>query len=775
MRFLLGLGCSVVAMVPATVWASSFEDRGDALSVDDSQKADAGGVGDIIVTAQKREQAVNTVPMSIAAITADSLQEKGIAKPADLVKVVPGFNYTLSGYQTPVYFVRGIGYFESTLAADPAVSVYVDEVGLPFSAMTTGASLDVERVEVLKGPQGILFGRNSTGGAINYIAARPTEEFTAGLTASYERFGLMNADGYVSGAIAPGLTARVAARVSTGGAWQRSYTRNDVNGASNMLVGRILLDWKPTEALTLQLNVNAWHDRSENQSAQLVAIVPKNASLRPNHPEVFNYPLAPADARATDFNPGRSLRSSTRFFQGSLKALLDISDELSLTSISSFGKFKRYAPIDQDGMIYQNIDTLDTGEVESFAQELRISLTSDRLRGMVGVNYQSDEVFQSLISYLGDSSTNPVLGAPVNGLGARGQQNLNTYAVFGHAELDLTDALSVQAGIRFTQADRRFDGCTSDVGDGLLANAIEGLQRVLRNGVFTEIPAGGCVSLDSRGEPSRLVDEFNQNNVSWRVGASWTSPGKTLVYATVNQGFKAGGYPITTGSAVAQLRPITQEKVIAYELGFKAPLFDSLVQLNGAVFVNQYRNKQVRGIVPDPLFRTLQALVSIPESQSRGAELQLDLRPLQGLNISMSGIYLETEVKSDYIGLNILQVSENYRGSRLPYSPKWQGSFDVSYKWPVAEDLDAEMGVGGQYHSRANAQLGDVALLTLKQYAVFDVRASLSADDNNWSVTAFAENITNEYYWNSVNSISDIVVRYAAKPRNYGIRVGFKF
>lgn len=211
------LACAASSLALAT--AAQAQDATAALPQDDAQ------IGDIIVTAQKREQSINNVGMSINAASADTLAQRGVSNPEDLVKVVPGLVVTPSLIQTPVYTIRGIGFYDSTLASSPAVTVYVDEVPLVSPLMTLGASLDLERVEVLKGPQGTLFNQNSTGGAINYIAAKPTENLEAGGTFSLERFGKVDATGFVSGPITSNLRARLSGRTVQGGEWQYSLTR----------------------------------------------------------------------------------------------------------------------------------------------------------------------------------------------------------------------------------------------------------------------------------------------------------------------------------------------------------------------------------------------------------------------------------------------------------------------------------------------------------------------------------------------------------------------
>ena len=237
-------GGSLLALVLGTApaWAQSSTPAVPAGQSDDS----ADAVGEIIVTAQKRSERINAVPVSIVAATGEDLAKAGVTDISQLGKLVPGFTFQLSQYGTPVYGIRGISFFDTSGIAQPAVSVYVDQIPLPLSILARGASLDVERVEVLKGPQGTLFGENATGGAINYIAAKPTNEFAAGVDALYGRFNQVELGGFVSGPIGDTLGIRVAARTEQRGDWQYSTTRNDSSGQRNFTEGRILLDWKPS-------------------------------------------------------------------------------------------------------------------------------------------------------------------------------------------------------------------------------------------------------------------------------------------------------------------------------------------------------------------------------------------------------------------------------------------------------------------------------------------------------------------------------------------------
>ena len=221
-------------------------------------------IEEVVVTAQKREQSAEDVGIAISAFSDDTLKALGVTDTADLTNLVAGFSYTDSGFSIPVYTLRG-----------------VDEVNIPFPVMTKGANLDLERVEVLKGPQGTLYGRNTTGGAVNYISKKPGEEFEAGVSAAYQKYGQSDLEAYVSGPLSDTLGARFALRdIRSSEGWQYDYTRPGAElGEVDKQSARFMLVWDASDDVTVQWSVDGWRDRSEPQSPQYYKF--KNFSALP--------------------------------------------------------------------------------------------------------------------------------------------------------------------------------------------------------------------------------------------------------------------------------------------------------------------------------------------------------------------------------------------------------------------------------------------------------------------------------------------------------------
>jgi len=732
--------------------------------------------GEIIVTAQKRSQTINSVPMSISAATGDDLVKQGITDASQLSKIVPGFTFTQTAYGTPVYTLRGVGYQDNTLSAAPAVSTYLDEVPIPFPAMTVGLAMDLERVEVLKGPQGILYGQNSTGGAINYIAAKPTDEFSAGFDASYGRFNTFDAQGFVSAPITDTLKARASVRWIRSDDWQKSFSRDDSNGSIDRVMGRLLLDWQPTSRLSVSVNLNGWSDRSDSQAGQYVAALPLSVAQSPE--ELVSYPIAPANSRAADWTPGFNLHMDNSFYQASTRIGLELSDNIKLTSITAYLRYKRYLPQDTDGTAFEIFDVLATAKANSLYQELRLSGDIGRLDWMIGGNYQRDRTREQYDLNARVSSNNPFLGLPFPGALVQNQQNVESKAVYANLEYQLTDTLTLQGGLRYTDSKRYFAGCTRDNGDGTVAAIWTVLGSFLGVPASAAPKAGECVIINATTlRPGLFEDELNEDNVSWRGGVTWSPRNGSLLYANVSRGYKSGTYPTLSGTTTSQLAPAPQESVLAFEAGFKQNLFGSL-QLNGAAFHYKYDDKQIRGRKLDAVFTSLNALVSVPKSHITGFELSANWRPIPGLTISPAVTLVDSKIDSssagNFINYNLLGQLGDFTGEPLPYTPKWSGNIDSEYNWALGSSWNAFVGGNFSFQSSSNSSFGQLAMFRNNAYELLDLRAGVESSDGRWRVGLFGQNVTNSYYWTSATRNQDTLVRMASMPATYGIRVSFR-
>jgi outer membrane receptor protein involved in Fe transport len=752
----------------------------------------ASSIPEIIVTANKRAQSINDVGLTIAALGSDALEKQGIKTLDDLARSVPGLTFAATDYGTPIFTLRGVGFYDNSLAGSPTTSVYVDEVPLPFPVMATHANLDLERVEVLKGPQGTLFGQNSTGGAINFIAAKPTNAFAAGLDVSIGRFGAGEANGFVSGPLTDTLGVRLAGQYGYGNPWQRSFTRDDRLGKKSFINGRLLVNWEPTPDLKISLNLNGWRDRSDPQAGQYIATfpqvtVPDGSSI---DPVLRTYPFAPSDPRSADWNPDFRPKADKRQYQAALRADLNLANNIVLTSISSYVRYKTEQTLDLDSTTAIILDYLDLGSIKSFTQELRVAGGDGTpFRWVLGGNYESSDVFEQTINDYSQSTVANILDVREGTV--TGDNKFRNHAIFANSEYDIIDTLTIKIGARYTKAKRSANLCTADSGDGKSNAFALSFARLLNPGLtIPDLQIGDCTVLDRNNLPARFIDTLSEHNFSWRVGVDYKPSRNLLLYANVSKGYKGGGYPIIGAFNFTGYLPVVQESLLDYEAGFKTKFLDRKLGLNGAVFYYDYGNKQLLTKVIDSVVGLVPALANIPKSEVKGAELELTAAPVDGLNFSAGVTYLDAKI-TKYTGVNAGGAQADFAGTPIPFTPKWQYSANVDYDFAVVGNIHPFVGATLMKRTGTSSIVGDASgavpqpgyrssvpladTYDLPGYALLDLRAGIEAEDGSWRLMVWGKNVTNKYYWQNVVTAYDVVTRYAGQPATYGVTFRYSF
>jgi len=775
-------GVSAVGLMGSNA-AAAPADQPEAAQTRVSVASSAPELQELIVTAQKRGESVNTVPMSIVAATGEQMARRGITQVRDLEKLVPGFTYTDSQFGTPVYTLRGVGFSDVAMGGRPTVSIYLDEVPIPFSIETRGTTLDLERVEVLKGPQGTLFGQNSTGGAINYIAAKPTPSFESGLDVSYGRFNATEIGGFVSGPITDSLGARVALNVSDAGDWQTSVSSNLKAGGGPIYSGRVLLDWRPDDRLRFQLSLNGYRDKGSSLAPQLVTVSPSIPALAPLIPDLVNFMPTPANNRAADWDPDFELRRRDTFYQASGRIDYNLTPHLVLTSLTSASTYEAHTPKVFTGLHTQT-ETLTTGNIHGVFQELRVSGDlSEAWKFMVGVNYAYDHVFQSNYNTLqgGTISLSFVpLGLPVfRDFIDYSDSRTDTEAVFANTDYRISDQLKVYGGVRYTHDKTDFAACSRDAGDNNAVSVFGPLYNVIRGqlGLPPNPPLapGACLTANPQLVPTEARVSLGEHNVSWRVGGDWAPTQHTLVYANVSKGYKAAGFPNFGATATAQYTPAVQEALMSYEVGAKLGLLHRTLQVNGAAFYYEYDNKQVLGFYVDPIFGPINRLVNVPHSTLKGAEITIDWAPISGLTVGVAGSYIDSKIKDHFTNFNANGQAQDFGGEPFPNTPKYQVVATGDYRFPLTESLNAFVGADVRYASRTNSQLGKQALTSVRAYTLVDLRAGVETPDGRWRLTAWGRNVGDTYYWSGAYRTTDTVVRFAGRPATFGLALRYRY
>ena len=779
--------------------------------------------GEIIVTAQRRAESLNDVGMAIQAVDGQTLENLRVTDVRDLTAVAPSFTVSQSYQGVPTYTLRGIGFNTINLSSTSTVGTYVDEVSYAYPIMNTGPVMDLERVEILKGPQGTLYGRNTTAGLINFITAKPTDSFEGSIRADLGNYQTWNIGGHLSGPLAEGLSARVAFRSENSDkGWQVSNSRGERQGEVEKLGVRGSLAFDPGPGTHFDLSVTWWQNKSDTVAGQGIGFTPAtNPVGGTSNSRFFNTPglatylannfptnarqadWAPEAERSADIGTGLGLKGplaeDNRFWGLKLRWDQDLGDTMKLVSLTSYNDFKRNSLSDWSGAPFEILLQNTVGRIKSFAQELHVEGESGPVTWLVGGYYAKDRILDSNRTILGQNANPrliraagiPLLASPFNSGGYTalqlsqafrtfqdiGRINTTTWSIFANGDWQLAEQLKLTAGVRYTQDKQRYNGCSRDVNGNMLPN-VNVVNRALYTQTYgrtpPEITQGQCNTFDPVsnmfGEVKSVLDE---DNVAWRVALDWSPNDDTLLYASVSRGYKAGTTPVNTASTARQNASVKQEQLTAYEVGVKATLADRMVQANLSAFYYDYRDKQISTYFADPIYTALSRLDNVPKSKAYGVEGELIVRPMQGVSISTSALWLKTRV-IDYDGTNAAGQPENFDGAEFIYSPKFQGSITLAYDTPATDTIDAFGAISARYQSKSNTIFEDIDLYKVDAYGTVNASVGLR-DESGWSVSLWAKNLFDKYYWSAVSSNANVVVRFANQPRTYGLTVGLDF
>lgn len=773
---------------------------------------------EIVVTAQRREQQANSIPLSIQAFAGTQLKELRVTSVADLTTVAPSFTVS-RGYQgVPIYTLRGIGFNTINLSSTSTVGTYVDEVAYAYPFMNSGPLFDLQRAEVLKGPQGTLYGRNTTGGLIDFITNKPAAAPEAGLTAEFGNYGTHNFEGYAGGALAPTLNGRVAFRTEDSDeGWQKSNSRpGDKLGAVHRYGVRGALSWRPTERFTADLSASGWINQSDTLAAQAIGFTPATAASPFNTPGLAAYIAShvptkntqadwePASQRTADLGKGigahNPLAEDDEFFGYKARLAYDFGGDTRLVSLTSYNHVRRNATFDWSGAPYEILVQQSYGEIGSFSEDLHLEGTAGPAHWVVGGYYAHDVIKDSDRIDLGQNAnvgliryyTTTLLASPFNSGGYTladvantfrtfvdyGDMSARTWSVFANADWKLTDKLSLTTALRYTEDNQRAIGCSRDYNGDMLAN-INVTNRALYyqtyGALVAPISANQCVTFDptisnfSIGRTS-----LDENNTAYRVALDWKPRPGLLAYASISKGAKAGTIPVNTANISTQNLPAHQELLTAYEAGAKAALFDHRLQANLAAYFYDYKDKQLSVYFADPIYTALARLSNVPDAKAYGVDADLTWRITRDLSLLTSVTYVHTEV-GHYVGVNSAGRSTDFTGARFPYSPDWQGSATLTYDHPINSAYGLRVLVNGRWQDKSAADLGDNPLFAIKAYGLMNASVSLHAADNRYEISLWGRNLTNTYYWSSVASNANTVVRFPGQPLTFGVTVAARY
>ena len=733
-----------------------------------------GRIETVVVTAEKRSEDIQAVPISIQAFSAKQISDLGIKASTDLSQFTPNLDIALpagNGNQ-PIITIRGVGLNDyDTNNAGPN-GIYLDEVYLSSPASQTFQAFDLERIEVLKGPQGTLYGRNTSGGAINFVTAKPTDEFTGNFHGEYGAFDTYQLEGAVGGQLTDGLDGRISiVKNGSGGYTFNSLTGTRENGANN-IAGRAQLLWKPSEDLSFLLSVHG--GSVANRPAEYrhlgafggaqCAIPSVVLAGTGGCTDLFGYGT-PANFYGGAYNRQQHLQVHN--FGASLRGEYTMGS-WNFTSLTAFEHNDKLHPEDSDASPNRLLEINFGVRNATFTQELRADWNTENNDLLAGLYYLDENLHQNQPLFILLDADN-FFGGPGSGDGAaeiatdQSKQVTESYAVFLHDTYSISNALKVTLGARFTGESKSF----------LYAGG-------------TTFQSGG---MDNFPPVTPILpppgDSFNKHlantSFNWLASINYHFTDNLMAYASVSTGFKSGGF---NGSFIgatpdpvqveAQLQPIKPENVTAYEIGEKASFYDGRLVINGSLFYNDYRNEQVFILVPISLNPPLavNVLTNARNAHMEGADLEIVGRPLDNLTLSATLGLLDAKIDSNDPSF----TGSSYQDHQLPLSPHVTLSTMADYKTPFW-DGTLDFQFSANFKSHQFFDVANSAFLTQNAYWLENARIAYAFDDDHWEAAAFIRNLSGEKYFLDVFDLSFVGFYQGimGQPRTFGAEVNYRF
>lgn len=681
-------------------------------------------VNEIIVRAQRREQAAIDVPVQVSSLSAEALVSNNVKTLEDIGDRIPNsFFGANSGYGTPAFSIRGVGGTLSTGGEEP-VAIFFDDQFIPRTLPS--ALLDVESVEVLRGPQGTLYGRNATAGAILIRSARPDLNRVTGFArGQVGNFDEQNLEGAVSLPLSATFGVRVAGLYNHSDGW----VTNTVNGAklsrSESGRGRISMLWQPSDKFELYGNFE--------YGKQTFAVARAGIGNRTGGGNrVLISPAAMNALRNGDFAADSPVNNNKRDARATLTATVKF-DGFDLVAAGGYYYTRFGGNTDSDGSGTHLLFNTGQFKFKTYTGDLRlISNGGGRLDWILGFS-AIDDTYNMPYFYIGNVATNAYSFFA-------GKIPATSYAAYAEVTYKLTDQLSITAGGRYTyekkKANVRFQG--NNLTTGL---ATTGLLTFSDKDHWTAFKPRGIIQFEA------------SNNVNF--------------YASISTGFKSGGYNV-----FARLPAYNDENIIAYEGGVKGRFLDNMMTASAAVFHYDYSDLQLRLGVPAGGV----IIQNAADATVDGFELEASLTPRNGLEIYGTLSILDAKIKS-YQTRNLAGALVNASDARMSRAPKFSYSFGGSYEYPISESLFARLAASFTYRSKVYFLETDQDAPTFRGSPLsnLDMRATIGRSDKSWQVSLFTKNLTNDVEVTQVELQGNFPMATFNQPRRYGLEIATRF
>jgi len=765
---------------------------------------------EIIVTAQKRAQSLQDVPISVATVSGEQISDIGITGLEELSLYTPNVNIN-QGKASPNLYIRGIGSGTNS-GFEQSVGMYIDGVYAGRGPLSNvPITMDLERVEILKGPQGILFGKNTIGGAINITSAKPTDEFESYVEALYEPdHGEEVTAGVVSGPLTETLSGRLAVRKERFDGWWDDVLRDKQAPDRDNWYSRASLRWMASDGV----EVLAKYEHGDFSTDE-TPIVVYQSDQPLNFQGVSPFPIIDdSDKGAQDFSDSTGTR--TDVFALTVNA--DVGDN-TFTSISSYSSYDMTKHSNADMAATAALNRVADEDYTQLSQEFRlVSPGNETVDWIVGAYYQQSDLDISRNSVAldyklaGDLSVAALVGtqpfAP-----SKFDQESESWAVFGQATWNITDEFRVSAGLRYNEETKELDKVTSAEGLGV---------RLANNAIILAQPIGGgqfAIIGDARSHSFTGL-ERDEDKVTWSANTQWDITPDAMLYASVGTGYKGGGYDsaysgpgerirlsnspagVPNGLSIADtdIPPLeyAEETVLSYELGAKLTLADGAANVNVAVFRMEYDNLQVSSLVGDR-YQVSNAGSSI----SQGIEIDGRWRLTERLTLGGSVAYLDAYY-DEFTGATctVPQATDpvnnpgclaaddsnitagdtggqDLSNETLTFAPDWSANLNVQYIYPLGATMELRTNIDVNYTDEFYSALDLDPNTKHDSYTKVNARIALVGNDERWSLALVGKNLTDKKttVWNNDVPLTDSNSYFGVpeRPRSIAIQARYRF
>jgi iron complex outermembrane recepter protein len=689
---------------------------------------DSGGakLEEIVVTASKREELLSKTPNAVTAITSQSLDQLGIKSTSELTASVPSLQMSTESQGSLVIGIRGISSNNVTELGNPAVAFHIDGVYEPRPEGINEFLADIDRIEVLRGPQGTLYGRNATAGSINVISASPTDSLEAKADLSYGNYNDVLTRGVLNIPVVEGFALRLAVfrdkndgYTDTQGSVPRNYDLTDQYG------GRLTALWSALSNFTWKLSVDSFRD---NGTPPLGVPYPYSGSVRD---VTVN---TPGDIDDRSF----AVRSRMNWL---------ITYDWSLTYVAGYADIHDNLLTDSDGTATRDLFAHYLRDEEHFSHELDLQYDTERVKALLGLFYFDEKPHTILLSGISPTQTLQFYDLTVE---------QKSKAAFGQMTYSLSDRIRATAGLRYSD-----DNATRPLQNNYLCPASTPVT-----------PSGppGCITI------SHITNQdATWNNTSYKFTLDGDLTDKTLAYATVATGYKAGGL----GNNIAP--NFNPEHVRNYELGVKSRLADETVQLNAALYTMRYSDLQVTSIVDVPgTTALLAATTNAARASIKGVELEAAWMLSRNDHLQAYATYTDARYDSfpnaidgyvDPSGKTLFNLS----GYPLALAPDYAARVGYDHSFGLADGATLTPAVSVYWQSSMYLRPNTLGIGQQGAYSKSDCRLTYAAANGHWELEGFVHNIENKDVATSENvlAVGELTRVYSA-PRTYGMRVSVK-